>query len=329
MKFTDLPIEIQLLIVSAIPQKTLLSTVSAVSSGFHNLVKDASLWKNLGATDYNDFVTKMRALSPFCRSLIFNGEYQLSDFEKNNISTILKLNTLGRVQKLIPKEYQGYSKIVIPMVSDLGVIAICNGYITPKEAFSLDIYAINLLFSTFGILALREKLITVDQYSRLGLMLRNNLITRAGIIALREHLITPEQVEKMPLNGQALAALLTPDGISALREKLITPEQAALMTPDQIFYLTTTVQPKFLCGREILRDKLIPSEHLVKLSVDQLRILTSPEGVKFLRANAVHKLITFEELLDPINKENLARLSQTSPDTFFDEKKDTMIKPRR
>ncbi len=88
------------------------------------------------------------------------------------------------------------------LLSDIGLVALRESLITPKQAKRLYLYRkksdkhnnLSDLLTPNGFIALREKLFTVEQAAHICGDLRA-LLSDIGLVALRESLITPEQLK--------------------------------------------------------------------------------------------------------------------------------------
>lgn len=202
MRFFNMPTEDKLNILKNLSRKDRIGA-RLVDKDFRNHVEHPALWRDVGASDYDDFVKRIQALPHKFQSLILSyNHYTLPMAE--DIVRLLALPELQRAKELFPR----LKAAAIPnrnlynngfmweLMADNGVIAICEGLITPAQAAAMP-----------EVSHLRE------------------LTTECGIIALRDGLITPEEAARF-IPGSSLMGLLTNDGISALRNGLVTLEEA-------------------------------------------------------------------------------------------------------
>lgn len=286
--FDDMPPEDKDRIFKALPRKERL-TARLVSKNFRDHAEHASVWRDAGAADYNDFVQRMQALPPEFQSFILSNEhYTLNMAESDRY--IVYLPGRRRAQaffapKLVAAMRKPYN-IECLLSTFNGIFALREELITLEEADAMPSYVfIKLLTTDGGILALREKLITSKQAAAMSATAIAHLTSANGILALREGLITLEQANAMP-NADLLEPLITDGGILALREGLITLEDVAVFPcyKASIMHLLTTAN-----GLLALREGLVTVKQAAAVfDVGFVKALTTDNGILALR----EKLIT-------------------------------------
>ena len=176
--------------------------------------KALTVWRQVGAHSLANFIDRVQVLPPEIQRLFLEETPRYNLGVAENIAQILKLDSYGRWSKIL---------------EILEILEVEQDHATH---FNTRLMSRATLISDYGIIALCEGLITVAQAVVIHPLALTYLMTNNGIDALREGLITLEQVTSM--DSCNLCYLLKGNGIAALREGLITPDQAAAMYWDDL-----------------------------------------------------------------------------------------------